>query len=119
MIRKIGHLVNKGNIAPEILTTCLHALVDFGVVILLGSMLGTLSDSITIAQYLVWPIVTLLQGIPPIAMNYSFYRQHLGTPHRISLATGSNSVCLLNEMKAISMTQLHLGFVDRSFWEPK
>lgn len=60
-------LFQEGHVVTAAYITGIHALVGFGAATLLGGLLGTIAGSNTMIRQLVWPVVTMLQGIPPIA----------------------------------------------------
>lgn len=63
----VAHLVRDGHVGMAALITCWHTLVGFSIAVLLGSVLGTIAGMYPPIRYAVWPVITILQGIPPIA----------------------------------------------------
>jgi NitT/TauT family transport system permease protein len=63
----LAQLVRAGHVTTAALMTCLHVLAGFGTAVLLGSVLGTVTGSSVTVRQCIGPVVTIVQGIPPIA----------------------------------------------------
>lgn len=65
--RVLVTLTIEGQAIPTALITAAHALGGFGLAALPGSMLGIAAGINVWVRRMIWPVVTIFQGIPPIA----------------------------------------------------
>ncbi len=65
--RAIGRLVATGKLGDALLTTSFHLFAAFTLAVLLGIFLGIIAGNQSWFQKAISPIISALQGIPPIA----------------------------------------------------
>lgn len=65
--RALVGLAASGRLAAMALTTAQHTLAGFGLAFLLGGVLGTAAGLLPVLRRMLWPVVSVIQGIPQVA----------------------------------------------------
>jgi NitT/TauT family transport system permease protein len=117
----LAQLVRAGHVTTAALMTCLHVLAGFGAAVLLGSVLGTLAGSSVTVRQIIGPVVTIVQGIPPIAwivLALLWFGMDGGTPI-FTVAAATLPIVFMGALEGTRAVDRNLLEMGRVFQAPR
>ncbi len=114
------HLVATGQVTEAAAATAIRTLGGFAIACLAGGSLGVAAGLQPVVRRLVWPVVTVLQGMPPIAwivLALIWFGTGSGTPI-FTVAVATLPIVFVGAVEGVRTADRSLLEMARSFQTP-